>query len=393
MLAAKSLCKTRPYSLPKMATITLDNLTKYFGNSTAVNRINLDVASGELIALLGPSGCGKTTTLRMLAGFLSPDAGQILVDDKVVSSKQRNIPPERRNMAMIFQSYAIWPHKTVFENVAFGLQLRKMSKQELRARVSRALEVTYLNRLADRYPAQLSGGQQQRVALARALVVEPQILLLDEPLSNLDASLRDEMRTEVRRIHNETGLTTVYVTHDQSEALVLADRIVVMSDGTIQQVGTPEEIYERPATEFVAQFIGRCNVLQGTMLASGQVDVSGISIVAKDCAPGVSIGDEVALSVRPHSIQIEPINCSTHSPSINCFTAWIDRHDYFGEFREYKVRIENTSLRLSVVTPPDVRHQVGSSMSLLIPPEHCRVVPRIAKMTTQVNQAVLAMTS
>lgn len=376
-----------------MATITLENLTKYFGNSTAVDHINLDVASGELIALLGPSGCGKTTTLQMLAGFLSPDAGQILVDGKVLSSKQRTIPPERRNMAMIFQSYAIWPHKTVFENVAFGLQLRHIGKEELRARVTRALDVTYLSRLADRYPAQLSGGQQQRVALARAIVIEPQTLLLDEPLSNLDANLRDEMRSEVRRIHDETGLTTVFVTHDQSEALVLADRIVVMSDGVLEQVGTPEEIYESPATEFVARFIGRCNVLPGTLLPSGQVDVGGVSIMAKDHAPDVRVGYEVALSIRPQSIIMNPIYCPTDSPEMNCFTALVERHDYFGEFREYQARIENTSLSLSVVTPPAVRHQIGDRMYLTIPQEHCRVVPRSAKITTQVNQAVLTVTS
>jgi iron(III) transport system ATP-binding protein len=372
-----------------VATITLENLTKYFGNSKAVEYINLNVADGELIALLGPSGCGKTTTLRMLAGFISPDDGQIWVDDKVVSSRQRTVPPEKRNMSMIFQSYAIWPHKTVFENVAFGLQLRKISKAELQARVSQALEITYLSRLANRYPAQLSGGQQQRVALARAIVVEPEILLLDEPLSNLDASLRDEMRSEVRRIHEQTGLTTLYVTHDQSEALVLADRVVVMSDGIIQQVGTPEEIYESPATEFVARFIGRCNVLLGTLLPSGQVDVEGALIAAKNYAPGVQVGHEVALSVRPHSIMMNLIDAPSDSLSTNCFTAWIEQHAYFGEFREYRVRLDNSNVRLSVITTPDIRNQVGDCMYLLIPPEHCRVVPHSAKTTSQVNQTAL----
>jgi len=375
-----------------VATITLENLTKYFGNSTAVDHINLEVASGELIALLGPSGCGKTTTLQMLAGFLSPDAGQILVDGKVLSSKQRTIPPERRNMAMIFQSYAIWPHKTVFENVAFGLHLRHIGKEKLRTRVMRALEVTHLSRLANRYPAQLSGGQQQRVALARAIVIEPQTLLLDEPLSNLDANLRDEMRSEVRRIHDETGLTTVFVTHDQSEALVLADRIVVMSDGLLQQTGTPEEIYESPATEFVARFIGRCNVLPGILLPSGQIDIGGILILAEDHPPDLGVGCEVALCIRPQSIIMEPIYCPTDISNINCFTALVERHNYFGEFREYQVYVENTSLRLNVVTSPTVRHQLGDRMYLRIPQEHCRVVPR-SGINNQVNQAVLAATS
>jgi iron(III) transport system ATP-binding protein len=357
-----------------MATITFDNLTKHFGNSTAVNQVNLDVADGELIALLGPSGCGKTTTLRMLAGFLTPDEGQILVDGQVVSSPQKTIPPERRNMSMIFQSYAIWPHKTVFENVAFGLQLRRVGREELRTRVMRALEVTYLGELADRYPAQLSGGQQQRVALARAIVIEPQILLLDEPLSNLDASLRDEMRSEVRRIHDETGLTTVHVTHDQAEALVLADRIVIMADGLIQQVGTPEEIYEKPANQFVANFIGRCNVLSGKWLPSGHVDVGGVLIAAQDKAVGVQVGHEAALSIRPHSIQMDSAGI-TSAMSANCFTAVVEQQDYFGEFREYRVRLENSSVRLSVITAPHVRHQIGSPVVLSIPPERCRVVP------------------
>ncbi len=375
-----------------MGSIKFDNLTKYFGKTTAIDQINLDVADGELIALLGPSGCGKTTTLRLLAGFMSPDAGQILVNGNVVSSKKKTIPPERRNMSMIFQSYAIWPHKTVYENVAFGLQLRKIGASELRLRVEKALEVTYLSRLANRYPAQLSGGQQQRVALARAIVIEPQILLLDEPLSNLDASLRDEMRCEIRRIHDEIGLTTVYVTHDQSEALVLADKIVVMSDGIIQQVGTPEEIYEKPTTEFVARFIGNCNVLPGTLLPSGQVDVGGISIMVTDQAPGVSVGDQVSLSVRPHSIIMESI-CPTNYPQINCFPTCIEQCQYFGEFREYKIRIDNTSVTLSVVTSPTMRHQVGDRVYLRIPREHCRVVSRSAKNSTQVNTEVRSQES
>ncbi|MBE9008777.1 ABC transporter ATP-binding protein [Pseudanabaenaceae cyanobacterium LEGE 13415] len=374
-----------------MASITLDQLTKYFGQNTAVDRINLDVADGELIALLGPSGCGKTTTLRMLAGFMSPDDGQILVDGRAVSTKQRTVPPERRNMSMIFQSYAIWSHKTVFENVAFGLQLRHMSRDEIRSRVTRALEITHLHRLADRYPSQLSGGQQQRVALARAIVIEPQILLLDEPLSNLDASLRDEMRNEIRRIHDETGLTTVYVTHDQGEALVLSDRIVVMSEGRIQQAGTPEEIYETPATEFVARFIGRCNVLPGTLMRSQQVDVGGVLIAADDLAPGVSVGQDVALSVRPHSIVLDPIDCPTDDVRMNCFIASVEHQDYFGEFREYQVRIANSSVRLSVVTSPNVRHRVGDEMYLSIPKEHCRVVPITTRATERSHQ--FAMTA
>lgn len=369
-----------------MASITIDNLTKYFQNSCAVDHIDLNVADGELIALLGPSGCGKSTTLRMLAGFVFPDEGRILVGDRIVSSPQKTVPPEKRNMSMIFQSYAIWPHKTVFENVAFGLELRHVGREQLRARVNRALEVVHLTRFANRYPSELSGGQQQRVALARAIVVEPQILLLDEPLSNLDASLRDEMRNEIRNLHDQLKLTTVYVTHDQGEALVLADRIVVMYEGTIQQVGTPEEIYESPATEFVARFIGRCNVLPGTLLASGQVDVGGALITAKNYAPGVYPGQAVALSVRPHSIIMDPVYCPTDNTGMNCFSAWVEHHNYYGEFREYTVRLDNSNIVLSVVTSPHVRHQIGEQMYLAIPAECCRVVSQSA--TTHVSKTI-----
>jgi iron(III) transport system ATP-binding protein len=358
-----------------MTVLQLKNLTKQFGNSVAVNRINLDVADGELIALLGPSGCGKTTTLRMIAGFLPPDDGQILVDDKVISSPKRTLPPEQRNMSMIFQSYAIWPHKTVFENVAFGLQLRRIAKGEIHLRVKRALEITYLDRLADRYPSQLSGGQQQRVALARAIVIEPQILLLDEPLSNLDASLRDGMRSEIRRIHDETGLTTIYVTHDQSEALVLADRIVVMSNGDIQQAGTPEEIYERPQTKFVAQFIGRCNVVPGVLLSNEDVDVKGVILQASDRVAGTVVGESITLSIRPHAIAINAVDDVVYHNHTNSFNAAIEQHAYFGEFREYQVHLEHSELRLTVVTPPHIEFLTGAHVVIQIPPHHCRILP------------------
>ncbi len=374
-----------------MATITLDNLTKYFGTHAAVNHINLQVAEGEFISLLGPSGCGKTTTLRMLAGFMSPDEGRILVNDKVVSSKQKTIPPEKRNMSMIFQSYAIWPHKTVYENVAFGLQLRKVSKEDLRNRVNKALDIVRLNKLADRYPAQLSGGQQQRVALARAVVIEPEILLLDEPLSNLDANLREEMRAEVRRLHDEIGITTVYVTHDQGEALVTSDRIVVMYDGTIQQAGTPEEIYESPSTEFVARFIGRCNVIPGTLLPNGQVDIGGLHILAENRANGVVTGHEVVFSVRPHSILMDVD--TTPGGSSNCFPARIEHHIYLGEYRDYIVRLDNTDITLSVNTPPNIRHTVGDEVLVKIPPENCRLVPRNQQMEAEAIKAIAAISA
>src|SRR5215470_12378400 len=250
-----------------MANVSLDGLTKKFTGMAAVDDLRLEIKDGEFVSLLGPSGCGKTTTLRLVAGFLQPDAGEIRVNDKVISSSSILIPPERRNMSMIFQSYAIWPHMTVFQNVAYGLKFKKLASREVDEKTERLLRVVHLDALKARYPAELSGGQQQRVALARALVVEPQILLLDEPLSNLDANLREEMRFEIRRLHEEFRITTVYVTHDQAEAMVTSDRIAVMNLGKIEQVADPHTLYNRPRTRFVAGFIGRTNFIDGT--ASG----------------------------------------------------------------------------------------------------------------------------
>ena len=241
--------------------VVLASLTKRFGAAVAVNAVDLRIEPGEFVSLLGPSGCGKTTTLRLIAGFLSPDAGEIRVGERVLSRPGAVVPPEQRNMSMIFQSYAVWPHMTVSANVAYGLRMRRVAREPIRRRVLEALQRVRLEALADRYPSELSGGQQQRVALARALVVEPETLLLDEPLSNLDATLREEMRFEIRRLHDEFRITTVYVTHDQAEAMVTSDRIAVMNGGRIEQIGTSEDIYERPRSSFVARFIGASNIL------------------------------------------------------------------------------------------------------------------------------------
>ena len=246
-----------------MAAVELNSLTKRYGAVAAVDDLSATIAHGSLVCLLGPSGCGKTTTLRLIAGFADLDGGTIRVGERIVSEPGRSLPPEKRNMSMIFQSYALWPHMTIAENVAYGLRVRKVERAERERRVAAILDVAHLSELAPRYPHELSGGQQQRAALARALVVDPETLLLDEPLSNLDANLREEMRFEIRRLHDEFKYTTVYVTHDQAEAMTTADIIMVMNRGKVEQIGPPEDIYQRPQSEFVARFIGGTNILRG----------------------------------------------------------------------------------------------------------------------------------
>ena len=267
-----------------MAHLEMAGLTKRYGDLTTVDALTLAVEPGEFICLLGPSGCGKTTTLRMVAGFIEPDAGEIRVAGEVVSRPGKMVPPERRNMGMIFQSYAVWPHMTVRENVGYGLRMRGVAAAEREARVTTLLKATKLIELEARYPAELSGGQQQRVALARALAPNPGILLLDEPLSNLDANLRGDMRFEIRRLHDEFRNTSIYVTHDQVEAMTMADRIVVMSAGRIEQIGTPQDVYDRPNSRFVAKFIGASNVLDVKHVAGSEVSLNGRSLHGGDGA-------------------------------------------------------------------------------------------------------------
>ncbi|MBI4279356.1 MAG: ABC transporter ATP-binding protein, partial [Armatimonadetes bacterium] len=245
-----------------MAEVRLEHVTKRFGAVTAVRGLSLHVQDGELVALLGPSGCGKTTTLRCIGGFIDPDEGEIFFGGRRVT----HLEPEQRNIGMVFQSYALFPHMTVFDNVAFGLRMRRAAPEEVRRRAQAILDKVQLTGMERRYPRQLSGGQQQRVALARALVCEPEVLLLDEPLANLDAKLREEMRFYIRSLQKEVGITTIYVTHDQAEAMVFADRIAVMFDGVMQQLGTPEEVYQTPATQQVADFIGLTNFLPGRVV-------------------------------------------------------------------------------------------------------------------------------
>jgi len=282
--------------------VSLHNITKRFGTTPVVNAVTLDVADGELFFLLGPSGCGKTTLLRTIAGFYMPDTGELKFGDRDVTT----LPPNKRNTGMVFQNYALWPHMTVAGNVEYGLDVRKIPSAEKTQRVTAALAAVRMTEFADRPATLLSGGQQQRVALARALVVNPDVLLLDEPLSNLDAKLRLEMREEIRRLHKETGLTTIYVTHDQAEALSLADRVAVMNLGRIEQVGTSRELYRSPSNEFVRDFLGAANFVEGrvTQIQDGRVSVSTPhgEIICALADNAFTVGQTVTCVVRPNDV-------------------------------------------------------------------------------------------
>jgi spermidine/putrescine ABC transporter ATP-binding subunit len=281
--------------------ITIRGVVKRFGAVTAVDRADLTVDDGELFTLLGPSGCGKTTLLRLLAGFYQPDAGEIRFGDRVVSG----LPPYERNIGMVFQNYALWPHMTVAANIAYGLKLRKLGTAEVAARLHEGLRKVNLTGFESRYPGQLSGGQQQRVALARALVLNPDILLLDEPLSNLDAKIRVQVRAEIRKLQQELGITTIYVTHDQEEALSLSDRVAVMKDGRVLQVGAPKELYERPRTRFVADFVGTNNLVPGRVSErAGAELVVDTAIGRLRAVPSGPVGDRCVLAIRPENVTI-----------------------------------------------------------------------------------------
>ena len=353
-----------------MASVDLRGLTKRFGALAVVDNVSLRIDHGQLVCLLGPSGCGKTTTLRLIAGFLEPSDGEIHVGDRLVSSKARTLPPEQRQMSMIFQSYALWPHMTVTENIVYGLRLRKMDRDTIAKKLAAILATTKLEPLAQRYPGELSGGQQQRVALARALIVEPETLLLDEPLSNLDANLREEMRFEIRRLHDEYRYTTVYVTHDQSEAMTTADLIAVMNGGKIDQLGSPEDIYARPESEFVARFIGASNVIKGTARDGNHVTFAGATLQVIG-AP-LTAGQGVAVAIRQHDIGL-----STQAPVSpdNVIKAVVTRQVYLGAARDYMVEVaDGTALRLT--TPTETNVGKGSEVWLTLPPDRCRALSR-----------------
>jgi ABC-type Fe3+/spermidine/putrescine transport system ATPase subunit len=355
-----------------LTKLALENLGRQFGPAHAVQGVDLALRDGEFVSLLGPSGCGKTTTLRMIAGFIEPSAGRIVMNGQVLSQPGRVVPPEKRGMSMIFQSYAIWPNMTVGENVAFGLQIRRLTKAEVMRRVKQILDTVRLAHLIDRYPAELSGGQQQRVSLARAIVIEPEVLLLDEPLSNLDANLREEMRFEIRRLHDEFRITTVYVTHDQGEAMVTSDRIVVMNAGRIEQVDDPLSLYTRPRTRFVAGFVGRTNLLDGR-LGGGVIRAAGTSF-STALLPGAAPADgPVTFSVRPGSIGL-------HAERGEAGRGWwvrgrVTERAYLGEYWDYVIRPEGSDEGLRVTAAPTKVLAVDDAVWMEIDPAQAALIP------------------
>ena len=354
-----------------MPGVSLKGLTRRYGDVAAVQDLSLDVKPGELVALLGPSGCGKTTTLRLIAGFLTPEAGEIWVGDRCLSSPVAVVPPERRRMAMIFQSYALWPHMTVAQNVTYGLRFKRgLSRAERERRVGEMLRVVQLAGYEARYPGELSGGQQQRVAVARALVVEPEILLLDEPLSNLDANLREEMRFEIRRLHEAFGITTLYVTHDQAEAMVISDRIAVLQQGRVLQVGTADELFLEPRTRFVAEFIGKTNLIDGVAVAPDTVARGGLRL--RVASAGLEPGARVAVSIRPHQIElVVPPGQGSGASGTNALRGTVKRASFLGDSVDYQVQVAASDVVLRVAAPTSRRLRAGESIGLRIDPAAC----------------------
>jgi iron(III) transport system ATP-binding protein len=326
-----------------MTSVRLDKITKKFGHTVALDSIDLQIEAGELFFLLGPSGCGKSTLLRLIAGLHAPTAGRIFFNDRDVT----DLGTEDRNAVMCFQSYALWPHMTVRQNIDFGLEVRKTPFR--RNRVDEVLRLVQMDRYADRKPNQLSGGQQQRVALARALAVQPDCLLLDEPLSNLDAKLRLEMRSEIRRICKTAGFTTIYVTHDQKEALSIADRIAVMKEGKIAQIGTPGELYHKPRTSFVAEFIGQTNLFKGHVIARDGANVRIQTPVGEITANGSQNNDEVILSIRPEQMRIA--RTGTAPPGVNRLLGKTIETTFLGESSEHLLQIADQQFKI-INTPP-----------------------------------------
>ncbi len=355
-----------------MPDVRIEKLIKRFGKVIAVDGVDIHIPDGKLVTLLGPSGCGKTTTLRCLAGFENADEGKIWIGDQLIfdSREKINISPQKRGMGMVFQSYAVWPHMSVFENIAFPLRIRKASRGKIDEQVARALSMVGIQELKDRLPSEISGGQQQRVAFARAIVYDPAVLLLDEPLSNLDAKLRERMRFEILELQRKIGITTVYVTHDQEEAMVLSDEVLVMDFGKVVQRGDPEEIYFDPSNKFVADFIGKINFLSGTV-ADQKEDMSivgindeGFQSEIHSTRTNYSQGQKVLASIRPENIHI---HTSKPDQEMNTWPARLVRKNFLGGLFDMVVKVEGKELRAR--TPFVVDAKSGSDIYIHIPPK------------------------
>ncbi|TKD69222.1 ABC transporter ATP-binding protein [Pseudalkalibacillus hwajinpoensis] len=352
-----------------MTAVTLSKITKQFGDVTAVKELDITIKEGEFFTFLGPSGCGKTTTLRMIAGFYYPSAGKVKFNDRDMTT----VSPEKRNTGMVFQNYALFPHMTVFENVAFGLKVRKVNKAEVKRRVEDVLEKVRLKPFIDRQVSQLSGGQQQRVALARALVIEPDILLLDEPLSNLDARLRDEMRNEILRLQREYGITTIYVTHDQVEALTMSDRIAVFNVGNCQQIGTPTEIYNQPVNDFVAEFIGETNLFKVKKTGEG-LFCEALNLRVHTSRENSMKNESIKMSVRPEAITLS----KTKLEGVNVLVGKVDLVQFTGESVHSFIKVNegHTTLKVTDLNRgPSTYLQEGSDIYVQLPPDQVRIVP------------------
>ncbi|MCW0210770.1 MAG: ABC transporter ATP-binding protein [Achromobacter sp.] len=342
-----------------MAKVSIENIRKQFGAAVAVSDFSLEIAEGELVAFLGPSGCGKTTTLRMIAGFIAPTAGRIRIGETDVT----RLPVHKRDTGMVFQRYALFPHMTVAENVAFGLEMHKIPKADRDGKIRRVLDMVRMSELRDRYPRQLSGGQQQRVAIARALAIEPKVFLLDEPLSNLDAKLRVEVREEIHALQRRLGLTTVFVTHDQEEALAIADRMAIMHDGIVQQVGTPDTLYERPANLFVADFLGKMNVFKGRGADNVFQTEAGQRIAAQGGSGATHLG------VRPERVSLR------EQPSGgNALAGVVESSLYLGSILEVRVQLEGGDRMVSQVSNGGARQAQpapGARVYACFEPDDC----------------------
>jgi iron(III) transport system ATP-binding protein len=356
-----------------MISLQLNNVTKTFktpggGITTAVNSLDLSIESGKFVTLLGPSGCGKTTTLRMIAGFEVPDSGQILIDNKDVTY----LPPNERGLAMVFQSYALFPHLTVAENIAYGLKIRKIAAAEIKQRVDNVLELVDLVGMGERFPNQLSGGQQQRVALARAIILRPKVLLFDEPLSNLDAKLREDMRERIRNLQQQLKITAVYVTHDQIEAMTMSDVIVVINKGMVEQIGDPFEIYERPVSKFVADFIGRVNLLEANLVKAGKdellLDLYGNEITVTSFA---KTAQRMLLVVRPEKVKLLT-DGETNDPFIE---GKISKKVYVGQHIEYTIKLDSGVEIFVIALGQKGTFEVGDSVRVGLKMDALHAVP------------------